>query len=90
MQAFGADPGLEQELLEKPGLQELLLDELGLSEEEEDDDSGGGGAGEDDLSLCSSTPKPSLRPFFSAATLVPLADEPPVSGHSWERERKHS
>lgn len=78
-EAFGADPGLEQELLEKPGLQELLLDELGLSEEEEDDDSGGGGAGDDDLSLCSSTPKPSLRPFFSAATLVPLADEPPDS-----------
>lgn len=74
-EAFGADPGLEQELLEKPGLQELLLDELGLSEEEEEDSGGGG----DDLSLCSSTPKPSLRPFFSAATLVPLADEPPDS-----------
>ncbi|KAL3174076.1 hypothetical protein MRX96_011817 [Rhipicephalus microplus] len=33
-EAFGTDPGLEQELLEKPGLQELLLDELGLSEED--------------------------------------------------------
>lgn len=81
-EAFGADPGLEQELLEKPGLQELLLDELGLSEEEEDDDSAGGGGGDDDLSLCSSTPKPSLRPFFSAATLVPLADEPPPDSDS--------
>ncbi|XP_049512409.1 phosphofurin acidic cluster sorting protein 2-like isoform X2 [Dermacentor silvarum] len=69
-EAFGTDPGLEQELLEKPGLQELLLDELELSE----DDSGGA---EDDLSLCSSTPKPSLRPFFSSATLVPLADDAP-------------
>ncbi|XP_050047448.1 phosphofurin acidic cluster sorting protein 2 isoform X1 [Dermacentor andersoni] len=69
-EAFGTDPGLEQELLEKPGLQELLLDELELSE----DDSGGA---EDDLSLCSSTPKPSLRPFFSSATLVPLGDDAP-------------
>lgn len=67
-EAFGTDPGLEQELLEKPGLQELLLDELGLSEEES-------GGAEDDLSLCSSTPKPSLRPFFSSATLVPLGDD---------------
>ncbi|XP_077494339.1 phosphofurin acidic cluster sorting protein KrT95D isoform X2 [Amblyomma americanum] len=67
-EAFGTDPGLEQELLEKPALQELLLDELGLSEEES-------GGAEDDISLGSSTPKPSLRPFFSSATLVPLGED---------------
>ncbi|CAN7938830.1 unnamed protein product, partial [Ixodes hexagonus] len=70
-EAFDAEhypEGLEQELMHKNSrdLEDLLLDEL--------DDLSDSGPEGDNLSL-SSTPKPSLRPFFSSSTLVPLEAE---------------
>ncbi|CAN7942299.1 unnamed protein product, partial [Ixodes pacificus] len=70
-EAFDAEhypEGLEQELMHKNSrdLEDLLLDEL--------DDLSDSGPEGDNMSL-SSTPKPSLRPFFSSSTLVPLEAE---------------
>ncbi|XP_064490363.1 phosphofurin acidic cluster sorting protein 2-like [Ornithodoros turicata] len=59
---------LEQELMHKNPreIEDLLFDEL--------DDLSDSGPEADDISI-SSTPKPSLRPFFSTSTLVPLETE---------------
>lgn len=85
-EAFDAEhypEGLEQELMHKNSrdLEDLLLDEL--------DDLSDSGPEGDNMSL-SSTPKPSLRPFFSSSTLVPLEAEKSVRHSDESLQRAES